>query len=173
MPDSLWPHEVQQAWLPCPSLTPGVGSISHPLSQWGHPTISSSVTRFSFCLQSLPASEFFPVSQLFTWDGQVCSFSISPSNVYSGLISFRIDLFDLLGQTRDSQEALQHYSFKASVLQPLAYFMASLAPTSIHNMTTGKAIALTRQNLLAKWCLCVLIHYLGLSWLFFQGESIF
>ena len=91
-----------------------------------------------------------------------CSFSIStgpsnvysgstgPSNVYSGLISFRIDLFDLLGQTRDSQEALQHYSSKASILQPLAFFMVSLAPTSIHDFTTGKTIALTRQNFVGK-----------------------
>ena len=78
------------------------------------------------------------------------SFNIIPSKEYSGLISFRIDLFDLLGQTRDSQEALQHYSSKASILQPLAFFMVSLAPTSIHDFTTGKTIALTRQNFVGK-----------------------
>ena len=65
--DSLRPHESQHARLPCPSPTPGVHSDSRPLSQWYHPAISSSVIPFSSCPQSLPASEFFPMSQLFTW----------------------------------------------------------------------------------------------------------
>ena len=56
--------------LPCPSPTSGVHSNSHPLSRWCHPAISSSVFPFSSCPQSLPASESFPVSQLFTWRGQ-------------------------------------------------------------------------------------------------------
>ena len=67
--DSLRPHESQHARLPCPSPTPGVHSDSRPLNQWCHPAISSSVVPFS-CPQSLPASESFPMSQLFTWDGQ-------------------------------------------------------------------------------------------------------
>ena len=67
--DSLWPHESQHARPPCPSPTPGVHSNSHPSSWWGHPAISSSVVPFS-CLQPLPASESFPMSQLFTWGGQ-------------------------------------------------------------------------------------------------------
>ena len=62
--DSLRPHESQHARPPCPSLTPGVHSDSRPLSQWCHPAISSSVP-FSSCPQSLPASESFPMSQLF------------------------------------------------------------------------------------------------------------
>ena len=68
--DSLRPHESQHARPPCPSPTPGVHSNSHPSSWWCHPVISSSVIPFSSCPQSLPASEFFPMSQLFTWGGQ-------------------------------------------------------------------------------------------------------
>ena len=68
--NSLRPHELQHARPPCPSPTPGVHSDSHPLSQWFHPAISFSVIPFSFCPQSLPASESFPMSQLFPWDSQ-------------------------------------------------------------------------------------------------------
>ena len=68
--DSLWPHESQHARPPCQSPTPGVYSNPCPLSQWCHPAISSSVVPFSSCPQPLPASGFFPMSQLFTWGGQ-------------------------------------------------------------------------------------------------------
>ena len=68
--DSLWPHESQHARPPCPSPTPGVHSNSGPSSWWCHPAILSSVVPFSSCPQSLPASESFPMSQLFTWGGQ-------------------------------------------------------------------------------------------------------
>ena len=68
--DSLQPHESQHARPPCPSPTPRVHSDSRPSSQWCHPAISSSVVPFSSCLQSLPASESFPMSQLFAWGGQ-------------------------------------------------------------------------------------------------------
>ena len=68
--DSLWPHESQHARPPCPSPTPGVHSDSRPSSQLCHPVISSSVVPFSSCPQSLPASESFPMSQLFSWGGQ-------------------------------------------------------------------------------------------------------
>ena len=68
--DSLWPHESQHARPPCPSPTPGVHSNSRPSSWWCHPAISSSVVPFSPCPQSLPASESFPMSQLFAWGGQ-------------------------------------------------------------------------------------------------------
>ena len=70
MSDSLWPHESQHTRPPCPSPTPGVHSDSRPSSQWYHPAISSSVIPFSSCPQSLPASESFPMNQLFTWGGQ-------------------------------------------------------------------------------------------------------
>ena len=68
--DSLRPHELQHVRPPCPSPTPGVHSDSCPSSRWCHPAISSSVVPFSSCPQSLPASESFQMSQLFTWGGQ-------------------------------------------------------------------------------------------------------
>ena len=77
MSDSLWPHRQQQARILCPPLSPGVCSNSCPLSQWCHPTISSSATLFSSCPQSLPASESFPKSQLFTSGGQSIGASAS------------------------------------------------------------------------------------------------
>ena len=67
--DYLWPHELQHARSPCPSPTPRVYSDSHPSSQWCHPATSSSVVPF-YCTQSLPASESFPMSQLFVSGGQ-------------------------------------------------------------------------------------------------------
>ena len=70
MSDYLQPHELQQARPSCSSPTPGVHSDSSPSSQWCHPAISSSVVTFSSCPQSLPASESFPMSQLFSWGGQ-------------------------------------------------------------------------------------------------------
>ena len=68
--DSLRPHELQHARPACPSPTQGVHSKSCPSSRWCHPDISSSVVPFSSCPQSLPASESFPISQLFLWGGQ-------------------------------------------------------------------------------------------------------
>ena len=79
MSDSLWPHESQHTRPPCPSPTPGVHSDSRPSSQWCHPAISSSVIPFSSRSQSLPASESFPMSQLFTWGGQSIGVSASAS----------------------------------------------------------------------------------------------
>ena len=84
----------------CPLLSPRVCWNSYPLIWWCHPTILSSVVPFSFCLQSLPTSGSFQMSQFLTsGDPKYWSFSfnISPSSEYSGLISFRIDWFDLLG----------------------------------------------------------------------------
>ena len=76
MSKSLRPHESQNARPPCPSPTPGVHSDSRPSSPWCHPAISSSVVPFSSCPQSLPASESFPMSQLFTWGGQNTKFQL-------------------------------------------------------------------------------------------------
>ena len=70
MSDSLWPHELQHARLPCPSPTPRAYSNSSPLSRWRHPTILSSVIPFSSCFQSFPASGSFPVSYFFASGGQ-------------------------------------------------------------------------------------------------------
>ena len=76
---NLWPHGLQHARPPCPSPTPRVYSNSCPLSWWCHPTISSSVVPFSSCLQSFPAPESFPMSQLFTAGGQSTGVSASTS----------------------------------------------------------------------------------------------
>ena len=70
MSDSLWPHVLQHARLPCSSPTPGIYPNSCPLSRWCHPTISSSVIPFSLCLQSFPALGSFPMSQFFASSGQ-------------------------------------------------------------------------------------------------------
>ena len=142
--NSLWPHGLQHTRLLCPSPTPGVYSNPCPLSQCCHPTISSSVVPFFSHLQSFPASGSFPMSQLFASGGQTIgsfSFNISPSNEHSGLISFRMDWFDLLAVQWTLKSLLQHYSSKTSVLQHSAFFTVQL---SHPYMTTGKNIALTR-----------------------------
>ena len=134
MSDFLWPHGLQHARLPCPSLSPGVCTNSCPLSQWCHPTISSSV---------IPSPPTFNLSQhqgLFQWvssSHQVAkvlsfSFSISPSNEYSGLISFRIDRFDLLCSPRNSQESSPTPQFESINSSVLSLFNGS-ALTSIHD----------------------------------------
>ena len=98
--DSLRPHESQHTRPPCPSPTPGVHSDSRRSSQWCHPAISSSVVPFPSCPQSLPASESFPMSQLFAWGGQSigasASASVLPTNIQdyfplglTGLISLQ------------------------------------------------------------------------------------
>src|SRR5574337_717462 len=84
--DSLRPHELQNARPPCPSPTPGVHSDSSPSSQQCHPAISSSVLPFSSCPQSLPASESFPMSQLFTRSEEHTSELQSPLNLVCRLL---------------------------------------------------------------------------------------
>ena len=97
MLDSLWPHGLQHARLPCPSPSPRACSNSCLLSQWCHLTIWPSVVPFFSCLLSFPASGSFPMSLLFISGGQSIGASVSVLlNEYSGLISFRIDWFDLL-----------------------------------------------------------------------------
>ena len=150
MSDYLRPHESQHTRPPRPSPTPRVHSNSSPSSQLCHPTISSSVVPFSSCLQSLPASEAFPMSQFFTWGGQNIgsfSFSKSPSKEHPGLISFRMDLLDLLADQETLKSLLQHHSSKASILQPWAFFTVQL---SHPYMTTGKTIALIRWTFVGK-----------------------
>ena len=96
--DSLRPHESQHARPPCASPTPGVHPDSCASSLWCHPAISSLVVPFSSCPQSVPASVFSKESTLhMRWPKYWSfSFSISPSNEYPGLISFRMDWLDLL-----------------------------------------------------------------------------
>ena len=118
MSNSFQSHGLQHARLPCPSSTPRACANSCPMSWWCHPTISSSVVPFSSCLQSFPASRSFLM--FFASGGQSYwnfSFSISLSNKYSGLISFRMDWLDLLVVQQSLKSLLQHHSSKASVLQ--------------------------------------------------------
>ena len=124
MSDSLQPYGLQNARLPYPSPTPEACSNSCPSSQWCHPTISSSVIPFPFLLQSFPTSGSFLMSQFFNirWSKYWSfSFSISPSNEYSGLISSRMDCLDFLAVQGTLKSLLQHSS-KASILQCSAFF---------------------------------------------------
>ena len=125
MYDSLQPHGLQDARLACLSPTPRAYSNSCPSRRWCHPTIWSSVVPFSSHLQSFPASGSFPMSRVFCNDSGLCmrwpkywsfSFSISPFNEYSGLISFRRDWLDLLAVQGILKSLLQHHSSKASIL---------------------------------------------------------
>ena len=140
---------VSNSLLPCPSPTPGAYSNSCPSSQRCHPTILSSVSPFSSCPQSFLESGSFPMSHSSHQVAKVLELQlhISPSNEYSGLISFRIDWFDLLAVQGILKSLLQHHSSKASVLRHSAFFMVQL---SHPYMTTAKTIALTRQTFVSK-----------------------
>ena len=150
MSSSLWPHGLQHARLPCPSLSPRVCPNSCPLSQWCHPTISSS------CRSLVLLPSIFPSIRVFSHESSLhirwpkywtVSVSISPSNAYSGLISFKIDRFGLLAVQRTLKNLLQHHSSKASILRCSAFFMAQL---SHPYMMTGKTIALTIWTFVGK-----------------------
>ena len=146
--DCSMPGFPVQHQLPTP--TPRVYSNSCPLSRWCHPSISSSIVPFSSCLQSFPASGSFQMSQFFTirWpEYRSFSFSISPSNAYSGLISFRMAWLNLLAVQGILKSFLQHHSSKASILWHLAFFIVQL---SYPHTTTGKTIALTRRTFVGK-----------------------
>ena len=156
--DSLRPRGPQHTRPPCPSPTPRVYPNSCPLSQWCHPTISSSVVPFSSCLQSFPASGSFPMSRIRWPKYWSFSFNISPSNEHSGLIFFRMDSFDLLAVQGPLKSLLQHYSSKASILQCSAFFIVQL---SHPYMTTGKTIALTRQTFVGNWLFLVALSALA------------
>ena len=137
MSDSLQPDGVQHSRLPCPSPSPGVCSNSCPLNQQCHPTIQA-------CCPLLLRASVFPSIRVFSSELALhirwpeywgFSFSISPSNEYSGLISFRIDWFDLLAVQRTLKSLLQHHNSEASVLWCSGFFMAQLSHPYI---TTGK-----------------------------------
>ena len=111
--DSLWPHGLQHRRPPCPSPTPGACSNSCPLSQWCHPAISSSVVPFTSCPPIPPSIRVFSDESVLCirWPKyQSFSFNISPSNEYSGLISFRMDWLDLLAVQGTLKSLLQHHS---------------------------------------------------------------
>ena len=132
MSDSLWPHGLLHARLPCPSSIPRVCSNSCPSSRWCHPTLSSSVLPFSSCPQSFPASGSFPMNQFFTSGGQSIGLSASvlPVNIQdwfplglSGLISLQSK-----GLSRVSSTP-QFKSINSSALS----FLYSPTLTSIYN----------------------------------------
>ena len=129
---------------------------------------------FSSCLQSFPALGSFPMGQFFTSGSQSirvsASTSVSPSNEYSGLVSFRIDWLDLLTVQGTLKILLQHHSSKASILRHSAFFTVQL---SHPYRTTGKTIALTRRIFVSK-AMSLLFNMLSrLVRLYFQGVSVF
>ena len=149
MSDSLWPHELQHTRPSCPSPTSGVYSNSCPSSRWCHPAISSSVIPFSSCPQSRPASESFPMSQLFAWGGQNTGVSASapvlPMNTQDWYPLGWTCWISL--QSKGLSRVLQHHSSKASILRHSAFFTVQL---SHPYMTTGKTIALTIWTFVSK-----------------------
>ena len=146
MSDSLRPHGLQHTRLPCPLPTTGAYSNSCPLTRWCHPTISSSVVPFNLSQhQGLFSSESaLRIRWQKYWH---FSFSISPSNEYSGLISFKIEWFDLLAVQGTLKSLLQHHSSEVSILQCSAVFTVQLSHSY---MITGRTIALTGQTFVCK-----------------------
>ena len=145
MSDSLQPNSLQHTRLLCSSPTPGACSNSCRLSRWCHPTISSSVVPPTLLLPLI-----FPSIRVISNESALhirWSVSISPSNEYSGLISFRMDWFDLLAVQRTLKSLLQHHSSKASILWHSVFFMVQL---SHPYMTIGKTISLTRLTFVDK-----------------------
>ena len=157
--DSLRPHGLKHARLPCPSLSPGVCSHSYPLNQWHHPIILSSVVLFSSCLQCFPPSGSFPMSRLFVRGvlsiGTLVSASVLPINIQNWL---PVGLTALILQSKGLSSLLQHHSPKASVLWCSACiirqdwvtftftFSAFMVQLSHLYITTGKTMALTIQS---------------------------
>ena len=135
--DCLQPHESQHTRPPCPSPTPRVYSNSCSSSQWCHPAISSSAVSFSSCPQSLPASESFPMSQLFTWGGQSALASFLPqksqgwsSSEWTGWISL---------QSKGLSSLLQHHSSK-SINSSALSLLHSPTLTSIHDYWKNQSL---------------------------------
>ena len=138
MSNSLWSHGLQHSGLPCPSPTPRTCSNSCPLSQWGHPTISSSVIPFSSRLQSFPASRSFPMNWFLASGGQSIGAPASASVLLMNIqywFSFRMDWLNLLAVQGTLKSLLQHHSSKASILPCSAFFIVQLLHAYV---TTGK-----------------------------------
>ena len=163
MSNSFRPRGLQHTRLPCPSLSPRACSNSCLLCRWCHPL------HLVLRRPSLLPPSIFPSIRVFSNKSALCfrwpkywsfSFRMTPSSEHSGLISFRIDWFDLLAVQGTLKSLLQHQTSKASILCHSVFFMVWF---SHPYMTTGKTIALTRQTFLAKWCLCFLICCLGWS----------
>ena len=145
--DSLWSHGLQHARLPCPSSTPGVYSNSCPIESVmpsNHLILCRPLLLPSIFLsiRVFPSKSVLHIRWSKYWS---FSFNISPSNEYSGLISFRMDWLDLLAVQGTLKSLLQHHRSKASILRHSAFLIVQL---SHPYMTTGKTIALTRKTLL-------------------------
>ena len=147
MSDSLQPHGLQHTRPPCPSPTPRVYSNSSPLMP---------SNNLILCHRLLLPPSIFPSISVFPNESVLhirwpkywsFSFSISPSNEYSGLISFRMDWLDLLAVKGTLKSLLQHHCSKASNLRRLAFFKVQLSHPF---MTTGKTTALTTQTFVGK-----------------------
>ena len=150
MSDSLWTHDLQHARPLCPSPSPGACSNSCPLSQWCHPTISSSTIPFSSCLQLIPASGSFQMSQLITTGGlsigASASASVLPTNIQGW---FPLGLTGLIS----SQSKGLSRVFSNTTVQKHQFFGThpSLRSSFSHPyMTTGKTIALTKRTFVGK-----------------------
>ena len=162
--NSLRPHGLQHIRVPCPSPVPGACSNSCLSIKLVMPT-----NYLILCCPLLFLPLIFPTIRVFSNESVLCirwpkywsfSFSISPSNEYSELISFRTDWFNLLAVQRTVKSLLQHNSSKASIIQHSPFLLVQFS--HLH-MTTWKTIALTRWTFSAKWCLCFYVHCLGLS----------
>ena len=143
---TLWPHGLQHVRLLCPP-SPGASSNASPLSWWCY------LTNLILCHLLLLMPSIFPSIRVFSNESALhirwpkywsFRFSISPSNEYSALISFRIDWFDLLAVQGILKSLLQHQNSKASILWCSAFFMVQLSHLHV---TTGKTIALTLKRI--------------------------
>ena len=171
MSDSLRPHGLQHARPPCPSPTPSL------LTLMSIESVMPS-NHLILCRPLLLPPSIFSSIRIFSNESVLLmrwakywslSFSISPSNEYWRLISFRMDWLDLLTVQGTLKSLLQHHSSKASILWHSAFFIVQL---SYPFMTTGKTIALTRWTFVGK-VMSLLFNMLGLSKLSFQGISVF
>ena len=148
MSGSLRPHGLQHVRPPCPT-TPGVYSNSCPLTQWCHPTISSSVIPFSSCLQSFPASGSFQMSQFFVSGGQSigvsASTSVFPMNIQDWFPLGWTGWISLL--SKGLSRVFSNTTVQKQILQCSAFFIVQL---SHPYMTTGKTKALTRGTFVGK-----------------------
>ena len=163
MSNSLWPHGLQHTRLSCPSPSPGVCSNSCPLSQWCHPTISSSVIPFSSCLQSFPASGSFPMSQLFTSGGQRIGVSVSASVFTMNIrVWFPLGLIGLISlRSKGLSRVFSKPQFESVNSSVLSLLYGPIC-TSTHDCWKNQSF--DYMGLLsAQWCLCFLICCLGWS----------
>ena len=146
MPNSLRPHGLQHARLPCPSPFPGIYSNSCPLSQWCHPIISSSVIPFSSCLQSFTASGSFLMSQFSASGHQSIGASASASVLSMNILDwFPLGFTGLISlQSKGLSKIFSNTTIqKASILQHSGFLIVQL---SHPYKTTRKTIALTRYR---------------------------